>query len=363
MTIKSFFADTVAAAIREARKELGEEAMLLKSRRAPDDCRRLGAYEVVFGVVQPVSSEEPAEWQGIWEVPSFAAGQEPERRRASRLPDAGGFYRRLIDLDFDERMAAELVERVEARLLAEDLPAPGASQPHLSRLSDDDVARAISQELDQFFPRDFEAGDDSAGCTMALIGPPGGGKTSTVIRLAVAHGLASGRRVVLLAAHDHRVAATSKLRHYASLLGVEIGTPERPEDLREQLERRSEKDLTLIDTPGYAPSDIEQGRALAGFLAGRQDIQKHLVLPASMKAEDLSAAVQRFEGFGTDRLLFTRLDETSRLGSVFSLAAASRKPVSFLTTGQQVPGDILPAYRFSLLSLLEQREKSMLTAA
>jgi flagellar biosynthesis protein FlhF len=359
MTIKSFFADTVAAAIREARAQLGEEAMLLKSRRTPEEARHLGAYEVVFGAVQAAPREATIS-ESIWDIPCEAP---PERVQATALkrPRTDALYRKLLELEFDETLAADFAERVQARVLAEDF-ADGNSTAAVVATGEGAVERAISLEAERFFER--EAGLDSAGRSVAaLIGPPGGGKTSTIIRLAVAYGLAKGRRVILLAANDHRVGATGKLLHYASLLGVECHTACRPQDLGERMERCGQGDLILIDTPGYGPRDMEHAQPLAGFLSQRWEIQKHLVLPAMLKADDLRAVVERFEGFGTGRLLFTRLDEAARLGPAFSEAAASRKPISFLATGQQVPGDMIAASQFQLAALLRSQQDAMASAA
>jgi flagellar biosynthesis protein FlhF len=358
--IKSFFADTVAAAIREARQELGEEAMLLKSSRAPEDAMHLGVYEVVFGVSQ--DSADPLEdSEGIWNAAPAAAGQ-PQAADGPEFADAAALYQRMIELDFGERLAVEFVERVNARLLAEGLGAPDDFASDHEEPSKEVVERVIALEAERFFRRDSSLGENSGGVA-ALIGPPGCGKTSTVVRLAVACGLAQGRRVVLLAAHDHRIGATGRLLQYASLLGVECHSAASPKELWESLKRHKQEDLILIDTPGFGPRDMEQARVLADFFAQRRDVETHLVLPATMKADDLRAAAERFEVFRIDRLLFTRLDETSRPGPVFTEAATSRKPISFLTTGQQVPGDIQPASQFHLPSLLGKPKARMVSAA
>jgi flagellar biosynthesis protein FlhF len=358
--IKSFYADTVAAAIREARKDLGEEAMLLKSRRAPEDVRQLGVYEVVFGVSQ-AAGDALDDSEGVWRAASPAAGRA-QAAEGPAFADAEALYQRLVELDFGERLAAEFVERVKARLLAEGLGGPDDFTSSHEAPGEDVVERVISLESERFFRRDSTLGQESGGIA-ALIGPPGSGKTSTVIRLAVACGLGQGRRVILLAASDYRIGATGRLLQYASLLGVECHAAGNPRDLRDGLKHHKEQDLTLIDTPGYGPRDMEQARPLADFFAQRQDVETHLVLPATMKADDLRAAVDRFEAFRADRLLFTRLDETARPGPVFSEAATSRKPISFLTTGQQVPGDILPASQFSLPALLGKPKARMVSAA
>jgi flagellar biosynthesis protein FlhF len=369
VTIKSFFADTVAEAIREARKELGEEAMLLKSRRAQEDARHLGAYEVVFGkVAEGVSvditaapaiarSSSSSSSEGIWDEPSTAVAVSAPAAARPRPSGASALYYKLIEMDFDEWLAAEFAERVQARLLADEFADADDSGPRL--VGDDGVRRAISLEAERLLPRDSSLD----GGLAALIGPPGAGKTSTIVRLAVAYGLAQQRRVVLLAASDHRVPAPGILRHYAALLGVEFHEAASVEELGDHVERRNEDDLMLIDTPGYGAREGERSRELAEFLAGHDEIQKHLVLPATLKGEDLRSPIERFKAFGTGRLLFTKLDEAARCGSAFSQAWSSRIPVSFLTTGQQVPGDLVPANRFDLAALLQTRDAAMASAA
>jgi flagellar biosynthesis protein FlhF len=211
----------------------------------------------------------------------------------------------------------------------------------------------MEEELDRFFPRDLGAEGDFGGRVLALCGPPGSGKTSAILRLAVRHGVAYGRRTVLLAAGDHRIAGCERLARHAELLGAECRLTDSLEELAKGLALRRKNDFFLIDTPGLARREVKSAAELAAWLAESSEIQRHLVLPATMKRSDLRNCIRSFAPFRADRLLFTKLDETREYGAIFSAAAESGIPISFFTSGQQVPGHILPAGRLRLSRLLQ----------
>jgi flagellar biosynthesis protein FlhF len=150
---------------------------------------------------------------------------------------------------------------------------------------------------------------------------------------------------VLISADHYRIAAAEQLRAYAAILGVAFELAETPRALAQTLELHRGKELILIDTPGLAADEMEQGTDLAAFLASRSDIDTHLVLSASTKSADITRAVERFEIFRPAKLLFTRLDETGTLGPILNEAARTQKPISFLATGQQVPEHLEPAVK------------------
>jgi flagellar biosynthesis protein FlhF len=118
------------------------------------------------------------------------------------------------------------------------------------------------------------------------------------------------------------------------------------------IEEQYNKDLILIDTPGLGKADMEDGRELAQMIGSDPEIDTHLVLPASMKADDLARQVDLFREFRPRKLIFTRMDETSRYGSLLSLAARTRLEVSFLAQGQRIPDDLEAATKEELVKLL-----------
>jgi flagellar biosynthesis protein FlhF len=127
---------------------------------------------------------------------------------------------------------------------------------------------------------------------------------------------------------------------------------ETPLALAQALEEHRLKDLVLIDTPGLARGEMEDGADLASLLASHPEIDAHLVLPASMKPADIARVIDQYEMFKPKKLLFTRLDETQTYGSIVCEAARRGLPVSFLCAGQQIPDDIEPATKQRLKELV-----------
>jgi flagellar biosynthesis protein FlhF len=143
---------------------------------------------------------------------------------------------------------------------------------------------------------------------------------------------------------DNRVGGVDQLRAYAAILNVPFTVAGSPETLAQVINATPSDTLLLIDTPGQTALSIEDsGHRLADFLRRRQDIDTHLILTATTREADLRRTVDRFQVFSPSKLLFTHLDETEATGSMLSEAARTRKPISFLCTGQTVPEDIAPA--------------------
>src|SRR6185369_16031251 len=159
--------------------------------------------------------------------------------------------------------------------------------------------RALKEEISKRFTVEATLGRGPAQPRIAaLVGPPGSGKTTTLVKLAVNYGLAARRPVLLLSMDTYRVAAADQLRSYAAILGVGFQVLETVASLAQTIEENRGKELIFIDTPGFAFGDLDSAAGLAPFLATRNDIDTHLVLSSSTKPADLSRMVEAFEIFG-----------------------------------------------------------------
>jgi len=355
MRIKSFYASSVEAAVGLARQELGPDAMLVQSRKAPIEARHLGEYEVVCAIVPETESGGAPAAAPVSQDARLARELADLRRQLDSMvrtitrsawsgsrwsashPALADWYARLIAADLDPELATQILDKV------------GAQSADASAASLD---ACVCAELRKRIPVNATLGPSTDGLAVAaLVGPPGSGKTTTLAKLAVQHGLAARRPVRLLSMDDYRVGGAEQLRAYAMILGAGFQAFETVGALAQALEE-PRKGLILIDTPGYGARDMERAADLARWLSTRAGITTHLVLTACTKAADLLRVVDRFEMFRPSSMLFTRLDETDSFGTALSAAARNSRPLSFLGTGQEIPDDLEPATHDRILGCL-----------
>jgi flagellar biosynthesis protein FlhF len=376
MTLKSYFSATVEGAMALARQELGPEAMLIDSRPAPSEARHLGEYEVVFASELPgprVPPQVAGAGRGmdstgerlsleIAELKKEIEGMRCALRRSAFVPPhhRQGFSQSFADAfaalaasEVDPDLAREIVENAEARL-----GRVRGAQPKLPLRTEKagtagGMDLALAQEIESRVSVAPALGrGDSTPRIVALVGPPGAGKTTTLVKLAVNYGLVCRRPVLLLSMDTYRIAAAEQLRSYAAILGVGFQVLETVAGLAQAIEENRGKELIFVDTPGLGAEDLDDAMGLARFLSTRTDIDIHLVLSASMKAADLSRTVDAYQIFQPQRLLFTKLDETGSYGPILNETVRTAKPLSFFAKGQRIPEDLEAAAPARLIELL-----------
>ena len=384
MKIKSYFSHTVEDAMAMASQELGADAMLMNSRKAPPEARHLGEYEVVFATGSPgaadalpeaaaaaLSAPPPMGDRLSKEVAELKKELEGMRRAITRSvfasapwagapPDLSDACALLTASEVAPELAREIVQAAEARM-AGARPAGKCARPPADAAA---FQHALVEEMEARFAVQPALGrGESRTRITALVGPPGAGKTTTLVKLAVHYGLASRRPVLLLSMDTYRVAAAEQLRSYAAILGVGFQLLETVTALAQAIEENRGKELIFIDTPGVAAGDMDSAAGLAQFLSTRSDIDTQLVVSSSMKSADLSHVVDSFEVFGPQRLLFTRLDETGSFGPIFNEASRTGKALSFFTTGQRIPEDLQAASRNGLVDLILKGQRGQVSSA
>jgi flagellar biosynthesis protein FlhF len=194
---------------------------------------------------------------------------------------------------------------------------------------------------------------------IALIGPTGVGKTTTIAKLAAGYLLgAIGSRplqVRLISIDKYRIGAEKQIQRYGELMQIPVSSVDSYRELKEAIALNSEGvDLILIDTMGRSPrAAVELGEMKQFLAACGSSAEYHLVLAATTKSSDINEILAQFEPFGYRSVIVTKMDETGRLGNVISALADRRKTVSYITAGQGVPRDIQKADVIRFLINLE----------
>ena len=185
----------------------------------------------------------------------------------------------------------------------------------------------------------------------ALLGPTGVGKTTTLAKIAAQCVLEKGISTAFITADTYRISAVEQLKTYADILGLPIAIVYTPDELKEAIQKFRQKQLILIDTAGRSQHNRRQMAELKEFLAVNQNIEKYLVLSATTKNEDAKDIIDKFSVCKPDKVIFTKTDETKSLGIILNILRRKEMRLSYLTNGQSVPDDIVPAEAGKLAEL------------
>jgi flagellar biosynthesis protein FlhF len=237
----------------------------------------------------------------------------------------------LIEADVNEAFARELLERVRGEA-AHD----GDDASRMREL----LACGIENEIAVCGPIRPTPGRRHL---VALVGPTGVGKTTTIAKLAANFRLREKQRVGLITVDTYRIAAVEQLRTYADIIDLPMEVVATPREMHQAIARLADCDLILMDTAGRSPRDEVKIQELKSMLTEAAPDEVHLVLSSVASAAGLAKTAQQFAAVGTTALLLTKLDEATSLGNLLPLIRGSRLPLSYLTHGQNVPDDIAPA--------------------
>ncbi|MGE5609122.1 MAG: flagellar biosynthesis protein FlhF [Bacillota bacterium] len=378
MQLRTFTAPTMAEALQQVKLQLGSDAVILHTRTyqrrqwlglrkrevveitATNDvrvpARRVTAAKPSASVSQPraaamSSYPKATPAQQLLQTPAatnaalLGLSQEMtdlksmvldlvKETRAQRTPqvseDLFEHYVHLIQNQVAEEVAVQIVKSLQTKLRPEHLK------------NGDFVREKIAEQVERMLPTagPIVRTKTSGPHVVALIGPTGVGKTTTIAKLAANLKLRERRRVGLITIDTYRIAAIDQLKKYADILGSPLRVVNSPEDLRDAIQAMNDCEFVLIDTAGRSPTDALKLNELKSFLNAARPDEVHLVLSTTASQECIESAIARFGEVRVDKIIFTKLDEAVHVGVVLNVVRKVNKSLSYITTGQDVPNDI-----------------------
>ena len=348
MKIKRFTAATMREAMNQVRSTLSADAVIIESRRTATGVEVVAAVD--YDHLAP-----PAE-AGISSPPPVAsAARNTFELRLSDDPE-------LISLKRDVQDVKRLLQEQLGGLMWNQTKHTQPQRAQLfSRLSQLGLSATLSRELVAALAPDHEGerADNAVlsdlaqripvlshdalveGGVIALVGPTGVGKTTTIAKLAARYAAHFGTRDIALVSTDHyRIGAQEQLFTYGRLLGVPVHTAADAAELEALLLKLADRKLVLIDTAGLGPQDRQLAAQLSLFrpLAGK--LRTYLTMTASGQASDYEQTIAQFRAVPLAGCILTKLDEATRIGAALNAAIQHQLGIAWITDGQRVPEDL-----------------------
>lgn len=252
-------------------------------------------------------------------------------------------YTHLIAQEMSEELADALVCEVERSL-----------EP--SQLEDASIVRgAVLERLMALIPISKEpiiSWPETGPLRLALIGPTGVGKTTTVAKLAATFKLKQRKNVGLITSDTYRIAAVEQLRTYANIIGLRLEVALTPAEMAQACHALRDCDVILIDTAGRSQRDRDKLCELQKFLDAASPHEVHLVLSSTASEKVLMQEAEAFSDVRADKIILTKLDEAVSFGMLVSVMKKVGKELSFVTMGQEVPEHIEPGRADRLAELV-----------
>ncbi|QDV27115.1 flagellar biosynthesis protein FlhF [Aureliella helgolandensis] len=310
----------------------------------------------VSGNLTP-GADNPLEDHPTARPPSMALGQHQRIGEGSTSPQAPRVQTPSSHAGLSATMLEMLTELLDNGVPAHQAQTLIEEVCNICTPSQQQDTWLVKGQISQIVARDLKVSGSievqpNSSKVVALVGPTGVGKTTTLAKIAAGFRFDLGLDVGLITLDTFRLGAVDQLLQYAELISAPLEVVNSPDQVTGALQRLRECDLILIDTAGRSPRDSEQIGMLGDFLHAAQPDATHIVLSATSSAAHAQETLRKFDRVRATNLIVTKIDEAAQFGSWLPFLREQPLPISYITTGQHVPEDILVASRRRLSSMI-----------
>ncbi|WP_050607025.1 flagellar biosynthesis protein FlhF [Clostridium niameyense] len=253
-----------------------------------------------------------------------------EKFTLNSLEEENTLKRRLCSRDIEEKILEKIIENVEN--LKENI-------------EEKEKLRKVLKSM-------IEVSTNTLNKVTVLVGSTGVGKTTTIAKLAGRISLIEKRKVGLITIDTYRIGAVEQLRTYADIMNIPFKVVFSIKEMEKAVKELDYCDAILIDTTGRSSKKLMQISELRAFIEKVNANNIHLVISATTKNRDIETIMDGYKQLNYNNIIITKLDETSTYGSILNICEKGKKPISFVTTGQDVPDDIKEANKDEIVELI-----------
>ncbi|KIY21523.1 flagellar biosynthesis protein FlhF [Mesobacillus subterraneus] len=372
MKVKKYTAPSMPEAMKQVRKELGNDAVILNS-RVVQTGGFIGFFKKnsieVIAAIDPdteLASKPVNLDKSMKESPTSIKTEQ----RKTQLFSYKDHPSSIVEKDLVTEIS-KLKDMLKAAGNTSGIPLPAPVNKHLQHLRDQDVDQSIAEELTSILLEKWYLNGASAsegavaewsgkaiqqrmnglsfgGVSFTkkfvnVIGPTGVGKTTTLAKIAADCVLKHQKKVAFITTDTYRIAAIEQLKTYANILHVPIEVCYTMDDFKEATSKLAQYDVVFIDTAGRNFRNQKYVHDLNGVIDFSEEMETFLVLALTSKQQDMEEIRKQFSLIPIDKFIFTKLDETSVYGSMLNIAEKFSTGIAYMTNGQDVPDDLIEA--------------------
>lgn len=376
MKMKKYEAPTIAEAMKQIRTELGDDAVILNS--------KVVTIKKFFGLIQNKHFEVVAGIDRIEKkpaAPSFPIFQvnkpiqpiqqvvptevELPSELKKEIADLKVIMQSIKKDSMQSQYSDELrsfIDFLKAQELDDELITPISDE--LFILSKNKATSLTFEEMKEITKKYLVSriGDNPiSGLSyekkyIHVVGPTGVGKTTTIAKMAARSVLEKKKKIGFITTDTYRIAAIEQLKTYAALLQAPVEIVYSAEDYDAALQKLSHLDLIFIDTAGRNYKEAKYVKDLQKLINFDGSAESYLVLSMTSKQKDLELIIEQFSNVPIEKFIFTKVDESNSIGTIFNLMIKYNKGLAYYTNGQEVPEDIEQARLESLFEMFFQGE-------
>ncbi|MGN7478511.1 flagellar biosynthesis protein FlhF [Solibacillus silvestris] len=389
MKMKKYNAPSIAEAMKQIRADLGEDAVILNSKVVVTKkffgLVKNKSYEVVAGYDRV---EKKSALSSLRDIPSFPISFPDEAKTEINQPipspveqpkkapqgDASLLPENLVKEIADLKSMMQSMQRMSTQSQYPDELLPFVDFLKQQELGEE-LITAISDELFMHYNRNGKhitwnemqegakdylrkelydlpiSGLSYEKKYINVLGPTGVGKTTTIAKMAARSVLEKKKKIGFITTDTYRIAAIEQLKTYAALLQAPVEVVYNATDYAEAIKKLAHLDLIFIDTAGRNYKEAKYVDDLKSLIRFGEQVESYLVLSLTAKQKDLESIIEQFKDLQIEKFIFTKLDETNSIGTMFNLMIKYNKGLAYYTNGQEVPEDIEQPSSDSLLEL------------